>query len=188
VYELEKTGVWGEAVRQRKNLILNHYKSDNSLKKGYPEGHPDIERLLEVPIFSDNKIVAVVGMANKATDYDEFDAVQLSLLMEMIWKTEESKKAALALKRSEENYRFLFNQSADGIFISNQAGELEDVNNSGCEMLGFGCEEIKENFHKLFKDAQKYYDDEQPKQVLQAGHNYLSERKFSTKNGEVCRS
>ena len=185
VYELEKTGVWGEPVRQRKTLILNQFKAQNPLKKGFPEGHPDIENLLEVPIFSENKIVAVVGMANKATDYDEFDAAQLSLLMEMVWKTEESKKAALALRHSEENYRFLFNQSADGIFISNQAGELQDVNDSGCAMLGYNCDEIKKNFQTLFSDAKEYYINDHLKQTLQVGRSYLSEQKIKNREGEL---
>jgi len=183
IYELDKTGVWGEPVRQRRPIILNDFQDDNSLKKGYPEGHPNIERLLEIPIFSENQIVAVVGMANKASKYDEIDVVQLTLLMESVWKADERKKAIEALRNSEENYRHLFNQSADGIFISTQDGNLLDVNQSGCTMLGYSPEELIANFNKLLKDTDQDFDFEKRKSDLQKGQSLLTERKFTTKNG-----
>lgn len=42
------------------------------------------------------------------------------------------------LRRSEENYRTLFNEAADGIYISDTEGRLLDANPHGCEL--FGCE------------------------------------------------
>jgi PAS domain S-box-containing protein len=39
VYQLEKTGFWGEAVRQRKPIVNNNFASHHPLKKGFPEGH-----------------------------------------------------------------------------------------------------------------------------------------------------
>ncbi|HOV13794.1 MAG TPA: GAF domain-containing protein [Spirochaetota bacterium] len=39
IYNLEKTGIWGEAVRQKKPIMLNDFQADNPLKKGYPTGH-----------------------------------------------------------------------------------------------------------------------------------------------------
>ena len=38
-YALDKTGFWGEAVRQRKPIIANDFQAAHPLKKGYPEGH-----------------------------------------------------------------------------------------------------------------------------------------------------
>jgi DNA-binding response OmpR family regulator len=38
-YDLTNTGVWGEAVRQRKAILLNDYQAQHPLKKGTPEGH-----------------------------------------------------------------------------------------------------------------------------------------------------
>ena len=37
VYPVEATGLWGEAVRQRKPVITNDYSAPNPLKKGYPK-------------------------------------------------------------------------------------------------------------------------------------------------------
>jgi len=86
VYDLDKTGCWGEAVRQRKPIIINDYEAGSPYIKGIPEGHVKLKTFLTVPIIVDNNIVAVAGVANKSTGYENYDALQLSLLMDSVWK------------------------------------------------------------------------------------------------------
>ena len=86
VYPLEKTGLWGEAVRQRKEILINDFHAENPLKKGYPDGHAPLHRFLTIPIFNGDQIVAVIGVANKETDYTNTDVLQLQLLMDGVWK------------------------------------------------------------------------------------------------------
>jgi PAS domain S-box-containing protein len=100
-YHLEKTGAWGEAVRQGKPLIINNFQEDNPLKKGYPTGHVGLTRFLTIPVFHAGRIVAVVGLANKASDYSETDTLELTLLMDSVWKTVENMKNEEALRESE---------------------------------------------------------------------------------------
>jgi len=108
VYQLEKTGIWGEAVRQRKSILVNDFQAENSLKKGYPEGHVHLNRFLTVPVFSDDRIVAVIGVGNKSEPYDEIDIVQLNLLAESVWsisrqKEDERKIREYAIELNELN-------------------------------------------------------------------------------------
>ncbi len=105
IYQLEKTGLWGEAVRQRREIIDNDFQAKGPLKKGYPEGHAPLKKYLTVPIFVDNEIVAVVGVANKESDYNNYDVLQLQLLMDGVWKEVERKKSQKALEESEERFR-----------------------------------------------------------------------------------
>lgn len=86
VYQLEKTGIWGEAMRQRKTIMVNDFHAPDPLKKGFPEGHAPLKNFLTIPVFNEQRIVAVVGMANKTSDYNEADALQLTLLMDSVWK------------------------------------------------------------------------------------------------------
>lgn len=92
-YELDRTGIWGEAVRQDAPIVVNNFQSSNSLKKGYPEGHVTLKNYLTTPVHSGKKIVAVIGVANKETDYGDTDIIQLQLLMDAVWKIVEQKRA-----------------------------------------------------------------------------------------------
>ena len=87
VYELDKTGIWGEAVRQRKSIMINDFEAPNCLKMGVPEGHAQLHKFLTIPVFSGEKIVAVVGVANKQDDYNNIDIIQLNLMMDAVWKS-----------------------------------------------------------------------------------------------------
>ncbi len=93
-YELTKTGIWGEAVRQRKPIVINDYRAAHPLKKGCPEGHVPLLKFMTVPIFKDEQIVGVIGLANKETDYDQADILQVSLLMEAVWNVAENMRTA----------------------------------------------------------------------------------------------
>jgi PAS domain S-box-containing protein len=92
-YELDKTGLWGEAVRQRRPILVNDFIAAHPLKKGYPAGHARLLKYLTVPVFSGGEIVAVIGVANKVADYHETDILQLTLLMEAVWKVVERRSA-----------------------------------------------------------------------------------------------
>ena len=103
-YALENTGIWGEAVRQRRPLIVNDFQAANPLEKGGPEGHVNLLKFVAIPIFKGERIVSVVGLANKKTDYDETDILQISLLMDAVWKVTDSIQADKALRVSEVRY------------------------------------------------------------------------------------
>jgi signal transduction histidine kinase len=113
-YSLGKTGIWGEAVRQRKPIIINDFAEHNPLKKGYPDGHVPLTRFLTIPIIGQGKITAVVGVANKETDYEDSDVVQLSLLMDAVWKEVGRKRYEEELQqRTAEMERFTYTVSHD---------------------------------------------------------------------------
>lgn len=185
VYELEKTGIWGEPVRQRKPIIVNNFYTPNPLKNGYPTGHPELNKLLEIPVFIDNKIVAVVGVANRAVDYTDFDVDQLTLLMETVWKAIERKNVIENLRKSEENYRQLFNQNIDGIFITNLEGDCVDVNESGCLMLEYSSDELIKNFKEALRNEDVSKNVETVTKEITHGRRIVSERKLKTKSGKL---
>lgn len=104
-YPLETTGIWGEAIRQRKPIITNDFQAPNPLKKGYPKGHIKISRHMNVPIYDDDEIVGVAGVGNKESDYDKSDVRQMTLLMEGMWQIIQRKRASDALKEYAEELK-----------------------------------------------------------------------------------
>ncbi|MBF0495849.1 MAG: GAF domain-containing protein [Deltaproteobacteria bacterium] len=105
IYQLEKTGIWGEVIRQRKPIIVNDFQAPDPLKKGYPEGHVALYNFMSLPVFCGNQIVAVVGVGNKESDYTQTDVLQLSLLMDSVWKFVTRKRAEEEQKKLEDHLR-----------------------------------------------------------------------------------
>jgi PAS domain S-box-containing protein len=149
-YELDKTGIWGEAVRQRKPIILNDYQATHPLKKGYPEGHAHLVKFMTIPIFKKDQIVAVVAVANKESDYDETDVLQLSLLMDTVWNAVDIKQTEDALKESEERFHSLFDNMGEGVALHELVFEnakpvnyrIIEINNRFMKILGVSREQV----------------------------------------------
>ncbi|MBC8869310.1 MAG: response regulator [Planctomycetes bacterium] len=99
VYPVEMTGLWGEAVRQRKPVITNDYEAPNALKKGHPEGHVAVKRHMNIPVFDGESIVAVAGVGNKKEEYNDSDIRQLTLLMQGMWRLIQRNRSAEELRR-----------------------------------------------------------------------------------------
>ncbi|EKQ55726.1 MAG: PAS domain S-box [Methanobacterium sp. Maddingley MBC34] len=143
VYELDKTGIWGEAVRQKKPIILNDFKVFHPLKRGYPEGHAPLHKFMTIPVISGDEIVAVVGVANKETNYTETDVLQLELLMDAVWKVLDSQRAEEALKKSETRYRAIFENTGTATAISEDNMILSLVNEEFVNLTGFSRKKIE---------------------------------------------
>lgn len=97
-FPLARAGIWAEAIRQRKTFILNDYQADVPGKKGLPEGHLPLTRIMIVPIILKNRIVSVAGVANKDTDYTQTDVNQVTNYLT-------NAQIILERKRMEENLR-----------------------------------------------------------------------------------
>ncbi len=136
LYHLEKTGIWGEVVRQRKPIIVNEYAAENHLKKGYPEGHVPLSRFLSIPIFDNENIVAVVGVANKELPYDQTDVLQLTLMMEGVWKIATRLMLEEHILRAGHEWQSTFDSINDGIALLDTDQQVIRCNRSMCTLLG----------------------------------------------------
>lgn len=102
VYPVVNTGLWGEAVRQRKAVITNDYAAPNPWKKGYPAGHVAVLRHMNVPVSDGPRIVILAGVGNKDGPYGESDVRQLTLLMQGMWQLIQRRRAAETLAHYNE--------------------------------------------------------------------------------------
>jgi len=152
LYYLGKVGLWGEVVRQRKPVIVNDYMASLLKKNGMPKGHVQIKNFLSIPVYSDGEIVAVVGAANKKTDYNEEDVLNLELLMNTVWSQVERKKSEEALKKSVEKYRLLTEYASDMIWVYNLTqNRYTYISPSILQLRGYVPEEaLNQSFEEIF--------------------------------------
>ena len=150
IWQLENAGLWGEAVRQRKPIVVNDYQMPNPLKKGLPEGHAPLHKFLIIPMLENDKIVCVVAVANKKTDYTDNDVIQLTVLMDIVWKALEKNKSDIALRENEEKLSTLFGSMTEMVatheFVFNEKGEavnyrITDCNNAFTAITGIKKED-----------------------------------------------
>jgi PAS domain S-box-containing protein len=141
-YVVAETGLWGEAVRQRRPVITNDYAAPNPAKKGHPQGHVSVRRHMNVPVFAGQHIVLVAGVGNKQGEYDNSDAEQLILLMEGMWQLMERKRVQAALGASEARFKSLVETQSDLIARSDLDGRLTFVNDAYCKTYGKSREEL----------------------------------------------
>jgi len=190
VYDLDKTGCWGEAVRQRKPIILNDYQSENPIKKGTPEGHIKLTKFLTIPVIFDDKIVAVAGVANKETNYNNSDVRQLTLLMDNVWKISDRiqlisklKTAVEKAEESEHKFRSYIENAPDGIIVIQNEGKYLEVNPELCKMFGYTKEEFLNNNYKIPIIAEEEYSKARKsvEKILIEGKN-VDEFRFVRKN------
>jgi len=136
IYDLEKTGFWGEVVRQRKDLILNDFQAPHPKKKGIPEGHVTLSRFMSIPIFKEKEIVAVVGMGNKESNYTDDDLLKLRLMMDAVWKVVDQKKVEEDLRKSEQLLQQVFDSLPIGLWFADKNGKLVRGNPAGVKIWG----------------------------------------------------
>ena len=128
-YPVDNTGLWGEVVRQRKPIIVNDYAAPNPWKRGYPEGHVQLTRVLNIPVFQNDKIVIVAGVGNKSSDYDDSDLTQLTLLMAGMWRQIQRRQEEAAERERQEQLAQADKLITLGMLVSGVAHEINNPNN-----------------------------------------------------------
>lgn len=183
-YTIKDAGIWVDAVRQRKPVIINEY--DNTRGR-LPEGHIGIKRLMIVPLFNGNQIVAIAGVGNKKEEYNQSDVRQLSLLLEGMWGISQRKSIEQALKDSEERYRTLIENTGEGIGIVDQNRNFVFTNPAEERIFGVSSGEL------IGKNLREFTDGEQFRIILEQtkrrrkGESGSYEIEITRKDGEKRR-
>ncbi len=121
-YPVSQAGVWADSLRSGRPLIHNHYASLPN-RKGMPPGHAMVVRELVVPVLRSGRVVALLGVGNKPTDYHTGDMEAVHRLADLAWHIAESKRATRALEESEATNRAILQGIPDLVFMNRRDGE-----------------------------------------------------------------
>ena len=100
-FQLKCAGVWADGIREKKPLIHNDYESLPG-RKGLPPGHAPLQRELVVPIIRNDRIVAVLGVGNKPTNYTDQEMTILKNLANLSWDVIKRKTAEDEMRKAKE--------------------------------------------------------------------------------------
>jgi PAS domain S-box-containing protein len=126
-YPICQAGVWMDCFHARQPVIHNDYDS-LAHKKGLPKGHAPVVRDLGVPVLRGDRVVAIIGVGNKATDYTQDDVGVLQALAIPVMDLVGYKQAEEALRRSERRYRSFVDVTNQFAWVTDAYGQVvEDV-------------------------------------------------------------
>ncbi len=149
-FPLDQGGLWAEAVRQRRPILVNDYLAAHPGKRGYPAGHVPLSRFLGVPVLAGERPVAVAAVANKQRDYDEADLHQLALLMESTWSILQRRQAEAALRLAHDELELRVEERTSELRLANEYLRQEIAER---ERIEERLRKSKERFRTLFHTA-----------------------------------
>jgi PAS domain S-box-containing protein len=150
---IDQAGIWADAVRQKKPIVHNDYTSLPH-KQGLPEGHAEVRRELVVPIIREGRVLAILGLGNKPSDYTEKDLENVSYLADVTWQIVRHKRA------DAESERLLsaIEQAGDMIVITDPGGIIRYVNPAFERVTGYTRQEAVGRNPRLLKSDQQDRD------------------------------
>ena len=150
-YPISQAGIWADSFRQRRAVVHNDYANETK-SHGLPEGHFPLVRHASVPVMHDTKIVALVGIGNKATNYDDHDIALLQLFANELWKTAHHRRVETHIAEHLNHTESLLNASGEGIYGLDLNGNITFANPAALRILGCTDEEniIGKHAHTLF--------------------------------------
>ncbi len=138
-YAIADAGIWVDCVGERRPVVHNDYAAFPH-KKGLPEGHAPLVRELVVPVIRGDRIMAILGVGNKQTDYSDSDVNTVQQLADLAWETVIRKQTDEARLETEVKYRSLVEDSPIAIAV-HSAGTIIYINPVGLRLIGAEREE-----------------------------------------------
>ena len=118
-YPLHQAGVWADCARSGRSIIHNDYAALPD-KKGLPAGHAPVLRELVVPVFRDDKIVAIFGVGNKPIDYVMADVEVVQKLADLAWDLIVRKRTEEEILQARQEWEATFDAMTDMVTIHDE--------------------------------------------------------------------
>jgi diguanylate cyclase (GGDEF)-like protein/PAS domain S-box-containing protein len=140
--------LFGNVLTTGSVVIANEPASDER-RGGVPQGHPPLNAFLGLPFFHRDKMIGMVGIANREQGYDQglVDVLQpfLTTCTNIILgvRSRFSQEAIeRSLRESEARGRAILNTTVDAIITIDHAGRIESCNRAASQIFGYGTNEL----------------------------------------------
>ncbi|NJN95866.1 MAG: PAS domain S-box protein, partial [Anaerolineales bacterium] len=151
-YPVNLAGVWADCLRQRRPITHNDYATLEN-RGGLPAGHAELVREVVVPIIRGDRVVAILGVGNKPTNYTPTDLEIINTFADMSWDIVERKRAEqdlVELNRTLEarvtqrtaEVQDLYDNAPTGYHSLDKNGVFLMMNQTELNWLGYTREEV----------------------------------------------
>jgi diguanylate cyclase (GGDEF)-like protein/PAS domain S-box-containing protein len=144
-YPISSAGIWADAFRKRTPVIFNDYPT-YALKRGLPDGHAELQRLISTPVIEHGRVVMLTGVGNKETPYTAFDVETVQLISNEIWHVVQRHRTLARLRLVDR----VFKDTAEGVVILTTDGRIVAVNPAFQTITGYTEREVLGQSPSLF--------------------------------------
>ena len=183
--KIEKAGVWGKAILQGHTVLLNDSRAASPVDTGDFQQPAGFKRLLAFPVASDQKIVAVIGLAGKETDYTDSDAEVLRLVSDDVFRCDSL--PATATSENQDTCREFLENIEEGCFETDLKGNFTFSNTAAARMIGYHLDQVVgSNFRNFVKASDSERILSIFNQVFKTGTpTFLGKMETVNKNGSM---
>lgn len=138
-YPVSQAGIWADAIRQHRVVIFNDYPNFTH-KRGLPEGHAHLQRLISLPVIEKSKVVMLCGIGNKSEDYNDTDVDTLQLIANDIWRLIQLSRNRKQLERFS---RLIERSHSEILTFDATTLNFVDANAGAQKNLGYTQDELR---------------------------------------------
>ena len=147
-YPLQQAGLWADALRQRKPIIISDYPA-HPKATGLPVGHIRVTRTLVVPVIDGSRVTLLFGVGNKTGQYDTTDIESAQLLANEAWRLAQQLRSLAQLTLADQ----VLAETPQGVAITAADGALVRVNAAFARITGYQAHEVLGQNPRLLKSG-----------------------------------
>ncbi|WP_130537824.1 EAL domain-containing protein [Thiomicrorhabdus indica] len=143
-YSIDEAGVWAEAIRQKKVVCINDYPNYEN-KKGLPDGHMELHRLINLVVTEKNKTVLLAGITGKPTDYTNEDTNIVQIIANQAWQLIKDRRTQKEIESEQKKFNNLIHNLGDRYVVfshNGQQGILNFISKNVFNLFGIHQQEL----------------------------------------------
>lgn len=134
-------GLREKVYKTRKTVYDNNFVSSEWVKC-LPEGHVMLDNVMVVPLVIDEKVVGMLGLANKPGGFDDYDAGIATGFGEIIAVALHNSRTLESLKNNELRLNSIVQTATDAIISIDTQGRIILWNKAAEQMFGYTSGEV----------------------------------------------
>ncbi len=169
------------AVMTSGRPVISNDPANDARRGGLPEGHPALNAFLGLPIYRGDKLVGMIGIANRPNGYDDELVTYLepflatcASMIESVRTDHLRRTAEEALAGSEARIQAIVNTAVDAIVTIDERGIVQAFNPAAEQIFGYSAGEvIGQNVSMLMPSPHREKHDSYIARYLQTGESRI---------------